>query len=309
MDGILNINKPPGKTSFDVVSRVKRLTGERRVGHAGTLDPAATGVLPISLGRAGRIIEFLQEATKTYRAQIELGVATDTYDESGQITQRGDASGINRKQFVAVLTPFTGLIYQTPPMYSAVKHQGKRLYQLARSGIQISRPSRPVEVHQLSLVDWQPSLATVEVTCSKGTYIRALAHDLGQALGCGAHLKNLIRSRYGIFDLAEAISIEQLEDACQHGYWQHFVHSPDRVLAHWAAIIVDDDSEQRIRNGCSCTLNNGPPDARTGNQTPDDRDVYCSGDRCRAYTRDGCFLGVLRFDLENRKWQPTKVFL
>jgi tRNA pseudouridine55 synthase len=309
MDGILNINKPPGKTSFDVVARVKRLTGERRVGHAGTLDPTATGVLPICLGRAGRIVEFLQEATKTYRAQVELGAATDTYDESGQITQRGDASGIDRKQLTAALTPFTGLIYQTPPMYSAVKHQGKRLYQLARAGIQISRPSRPVKIRQLLLIDWQPPLATIEVVCGKGTYIRALAHDLGQALGCGAHLKNLIRSRYGIFNLSEAISIEQLEDACQHGYWQHFVHSPDRALSHWAAIIVNDDGEQWIRNGRSFTLNNDPSPTQIGNQTQDNRDVYCSSDRCRAYTRDGCFLGVLRFDLENRKWQPTKVFL
>ena len=171
MDGILNIDKPWGKTSFSIVAMVKRLSGERRVGHAGTLDPAATGVLPVCLGQGTRIIEFLVDMTKAYRAEIELGVATDTYDTSGQITRRGDLSGISQRQLESALSPFRGLIQQTPPMYSAIKYQGKRLYQLARAGIEVERQSRPTKIHHLELIDWQPPVATLEIVCDKGTYI------------------------------------------------------------------------------------------------------------------------------------------
>jgi len=184
VDGILNINKPWGKTSFSIVAIVKRLSGERRVGHAGTLDPTATGVLPICLGQATRITEFLVDATKAYQAQIELGVTTDTYDASGKITQKRDPSEISQSQLESALTSFRGLIQQTPPMYSAVKYQGKRLYELARAGIKVDRESRPAKIYHLELIDWQPPSVTLEVVCGKGTYIRSLAHDLGQILGC-----------------------------------------------------------------------------------------------------------------------------
>ncbi len=213
VDGILNINKPCGMTSFSLVSIVKRLTGERHVGHAGTLDPTATGVLPICLGQGTRIVEFLVEATKAYRAEIELGVSTDTYDASGRVIQRGDPSGISQEQLTSALDSFRGLIQQTPPMYSAVKYQGKPLYELARAGITIERRSRPTKIHNLELVDWQPPVATIEIVCGKGTYIRSLAYDLGQALGCGAYLKSLIRQRCGFFDIRDAVSLPQFQDA------------------------------------------------------------------------------------------------
>ncbi len=224
MDGILNIDKPWGKTSFSIVSMVKRLTGERRVGHAGTLDPAATGVLPVCLGQGTRIIQFLLDATKAYRAQIEFGVATDTYDATGSITSKGDPSGVSREQLLSALTSFSGLIQQTPPMYSAVKHGGKPLYELARSGIKVERKSRLTWVYHLELIDWQPPVATIEVECGKGTYIRSLAHDLGQLLGCGANLKSLTRLRCGFFGIEDAVSMPQLEDALRYGYWQHFIY-------------------------------------------------------------------------------------
>ena len=296
MDGILNINKPQGKTSFSVVAMVKRLSGEQRVGHAGTLDPQATGVLPVCLGEGTRIIEFLAEATKAYRAQIELGVATDTYDASGKITYKGDSSGISREQLKLALTSFCGLIQQTPPMYSAVKYHGKRLYELARAGIEVERKSRLAKIYHLELIDWQPPVATIEVACGKGTYIRSLAHDLGQALGCGANLKSLIRLRYGLFDVADAVSLPQLEDAFRYGYWQRFVYPMDIVLLHWAAIVVNDDTGQLIRSG-------RPLDLR------DDSGEQADYLRCRVYTLDGCFLGVLRFSPERGQWQPEKVFL
>ena len=296
MDGILNINKPQGKTSFSIVAMVKRLSGERRVGHAGTLDPAATGVLPVCLGQGTRVIQFLVEATKAYQAQIELGVTTDTYDASGNITHRGDPSGISQEQLESALSSFRGLIQQTPPMYSAVKHQGRPLYQLARSGIEVNRRSRLTKIHHLELIDWQPPVVTIEVVCGKGTYIRSLAHDLGQRLGCGASLKSLIRLRCGLFDIKDAVSLPQLEDAFRYGYWQRFVYPIDIVLLHWTAMVVSDDTSREIRNGRPLVLagtDPGEPSSHT---------------HCRVYTPDGCFLGVLRFNPEKGQWQPEKVF-
>ncbi len=309
MDGILNINKPWGKTSFSIVAMVKRLTGERRVGHAGTLDPQATGVLPVCLGQGTRVIEFLVDATKAYRAQIELGVATDTYDASGRITQKGDPSGISQDQLAAELTSFCGLIQQTPPMYSAVKYHGKPLYELARAGITVERRSRLAKIFNLELIDWQPPVATIEVVCGKGTYVRSLAHDLGQTLGCGANLKSLIRLRCGPFDIKEAVSVPQLEDAFRYDYWQRFVYPIDTVLLDWTAMVVSDDMGRIIRNGCPLVLENNDSGKGTGYIEQDITKRSSLGDRCRVYTPDGSFLGVLYFNPEKGQWQPKKVFL
>lgn len=306
MNGILNVNKPEGRTSFSIVAMVKRLSGERRVGHAGTLDPLATGVLPVCLGQGTRITEFLVEATKHYQAQIELGVATDTYDACGKITQQGDPSGISREQLEAVLTSFRGLIQQTPPMYSSVKYGGKRLYKLARAGISVERKSRPTKIHSLELVDWQTPVATVEVVCGKGTYIRSLAHDLGQVLGCGACLKSLIRLRCGFFDIEGAVSVPHLEDAFRHGYWRCLVYPIDIVLLHYSAVVISGDTGRTIRNGGPLVLNCG--DSSHGTGCPDLVSPH-SGNRCRIYTSDGYFLGVLHFNAETGQWQPEKVCL
>lgn len=290
MDGILNINKPWGKTSFSVVSLVRRLVGERRVGHAGSLDPAATGVLLICLGRGTRVIEFLMEATKVYRAQIELGVTTDTYDASGKIVQSRDPSGVSRRQLESALASFCGLIQQIPPMYSAVRYHGKHLYELARAGIEVERKSRPAKIHHIELIDFAPPLVTIEVVCGKGTYIRSLAHDLGELLGCGANLKSLIRLECGPFRIEDAISLPQLEDAFRCGYWHRFVYPIDAILLPWAAMIVSDDTERIIKSGCPLS------------------GFSSAGNHCRVYTPDGCFLGVLRFNPEREQWQPEKVF-
>jgi len=309
MDGIFNINKPWGETSFRMVAMVKRLTGERRVGHAGTLDPAATGVLPVCLGQGTRVTEFLVEATKAYRAEIELGVVTDTYDASGRTIQSGDASGINREQLESALASFCGLIWQTPPMYSAVKYQGRPLYKLARAGITVERSSRLAKINHLQLVDWQWPVATVEVVCGKGTYIRSLAYDLGQALGCGAYLKSLIRLRCGPFDIKDAVSLSQLEDAFRYGYWQHLVYPIDSVLLHWSAMVVSDDAVEGIRNGRPLLLAKEGED-EGGEYFEQHIPANSSSETCcRAYDLDGRFLGVLRFDSGSGRWRPEKVFV
>jgi len=309
VDGILNIDKPWGRTSFSIVAAVRRLTGERRVGHAGTLDPAATGVLPVCLGQGTRVIEFLLDATKTYRAEIELGVATDTYDGSGRIVQRGDPSRISQDQLESALASFYGVIQQIPPMYSAVKYHGKPLYKLARAGITVERKSRLARIHRLELIDWRSPIATIEVDCGKGTYIRSLAHDLGQALGCGAHLRSLIRLRYGIFDVKDTIAIPQLEDAFRYGYWQCFVHPIDSVLLHWAAVVVNDDTGQDVRNGRPLVLGDGDEGKGSSYLQQPMPTGSSYENRCRAYALDGRFLGMLRFNSERGQWQPEKVFL
>ena len=294
MDGILNFNKPTGRTSFNIVAMVKRLTGEKHVGHAGTLDPMAQGVLPVCLGQATRLVEYLMDANKTYRAEIELGVSTDTYDREGEITQRGDASGITLEQIKTALNAFRGVITQIPPMYSAVKHQGKPLYELARAGINVERKSRIAKIYSLEIKDWQYPVLTIEVVCGKGTYIRSLANDLGQALGCGASLKNLERSRCGIFEIGDAVTPERFEEACRGGYWESYLYPMDSILSHWETVIVGVEKAQAIRNGALINL--------------EDSTLKLESDYCRAYTWDGNLLGVLRFDTEKKQWQPEKVF-
>jgi len=295
MNGILNIDKPKGMTSFGVVAAVRRLTGQRRVGHAGTLDPDASGVLPVCLGQGTRVVEYLAEADKAYRAQIELGVTTDSYDASGSVTRRDDPSAISREQVEAALESFRGVIEQVPPMYSAVKYQGKRLYQLARQGIEVDRKARPVRIDRLDIIDWQPPVVVIDVVCGKGTYIRSLAHDLGQALGCGASLKGLVRRRYGVFDVDSAVPLAHLEEAFHCCYGQRYLYPIDSVLMDWTAAIVDDDTAQKISYGQPVALEGD------SGENGDNR-------RCRAYTLDGGFLAVLHFDGEKGLWQPDKVF-
>jgi tRNA pseudouridine55 synthase len=290
VDGILNINKPRGRTSFSVVSLVKRLSGVKRVGHAGTLDPAASGVLPVCLGQARRVVPFLHDAAKLYKAQVEFGVTTDSYDATGNVTARSDPSGLSRQQIVSALESFRGLIEQTPPMYSALKHKGRPLYELARAGIEVERKSRPVQIYRLELRYWRTPRATLEVECSRGTYIRSLAHDLGQSLSCGAHLKSLVRLKYGCFDIRDAVSLPQLEQGFRNGDWTKFIYPLDIVFRDWAAVVVDDAAADDIRNGRPVALE------------------LADADRLRAYSGDGRFLGLLKFNREKGRWLVGRVF-
>lgn len=294
MDGILNINKPAGKTSFNVVASVKGLTGEKHVGHAGTLDPIAKGVLPVCLGQATRLVEYLMDTSKTYNAVIELGITTDSYDNDGKVIQKSSTSDIDLEQIMTVLDSFRGTITQIPPMYSAIKQNGKPLYQLARAGINVPRKKRDVKIFSLQVKEWQNPLITIEVTCGKGTYIRSLANDLGQMLGCGAILKNLERSRYGIFDIKEAITLEYFTDACRNGYWESLLYPMDSILSNWETVIVGEEKARAIRNGVPINL--------------EEKLVKNGVDCCRAYTGDGNLLSILRFNPEKQQWQPQKVF-
>ncbi len=292
MNGIFNIDKPVGMTSFAVVARVRRLSGERRVGHGGTLDPRAGGVLPVLLGDGTRLTEFLAEADKTYLALVELGVSTDTYDGEGRVTASCDPSGIEKKHLEQALKEFSGEILQEPPMYSAVKHKGKRLYELARAGVEVERKPRPVTVRSIAIKGWQSPLLTMEVVCGKGTYIRSLAHDLGASLGCGAYLKELTRTVYGPFDIKDAVALGDLEAAFADGTWERYLKPIDTVLGGWGRVEVDGEAERVIRDGGYLKLSQADPAAG-----------------CLAAYGGGALLALLSYDEEKGKWHPDKVFL
>jgi tRNA pseudouridine55 synthase len=295
--GILNINKPAGMTSFAVVSLVRRLTGIRRVGHAGTLDPIADGVLPICLGQATRVVEYLVGSPKAYYATIRLGASTDTYDSEGTITATGDASGVTRTQVEAALREFVGEINQLPPMYSALKFEGQPLYRYARAGKEAPRQARTVSVYSLSLRKFEPPLLEAEMEAGRGTYVRSLAHDLGERLGCHAHLERLTRLRSGPFALAGAIGPDTLEEAVQAGSWQDFLHAPDTVLESWNAALLAEGHTRELCQGQTLLLE--PARQEQAEPAPDSL--------CRAYSLEGDFLGVLQY-LGGGYWRPEKVF-
>jgi tRNA pseudouridine55 synthase len=248
MDGILNVNKPSGPTSHDVVALIRKAARIKRVGHAGTLDPIATGVLIICLGNATRIVEYLMDWRKCYRATAVFGAETATEDATGEIVREADCSHLSREALEAVLPRFVGEILQTPPMVSAVHHEGQRLYELARAGKVVERAPRPVEIYSLSLVDFTPDTkpsATLDVECSKGTYIRTLCADIGKTLGCGAYMSALTRTAVGRFKLEDALSL----DAIEQGPIEDFLISIDDALANMPEVHISEEDEHRIANG------------------------------------------------------------
>ena len=227
INGILNVNKPYGLTSMEVVRRLKRASRQKKVGHGGTLDPVATGVVPICFGQATRMMEYLVDGRKEYRAEIELGVTTDTYDSMGTVVEERPVDGVTIEDVEAAIAPYLGTVKQVPPMYSALKRQGKRLYDLARQGIEVEREARDVTVYWTRLLDWTPPVISVEVGCGRGFYMRSFAHDVGEALGCGGHLKSLERLRSGGFYVADAVELDDAEEHFIEDTWSEMMHAPD----------------------------------------------------------------------------------
>jgi tRNA pseudouridine55 synthase len=291
MSGILNINKPAGMTSHDVVNAVRRASGQRRVGHAGTLDPIATGVLLVCVGNATRVSRFLTDSRKTYRADIHLGIATDTDDAEGQIIYQAPEVRVSREEVEEVLRGFVGTIQQVPPAYSAIKKDGQPMYKLARRGVKVQPEPRTVEIYRLEVTEWDLPRVQVEVECGKGTYVRALARDLGERLGCGAHVTALVRLASGRFTLDRAESLETVEEAFREGYWMYLMHPLDEALLDFEAMVVGPESERRIRNGQQVP---GPAGDGMGYR--------------RAYSTAGNFIGLLRYDPRTGLWQPDMVF-
>ncbi|MFM9106790.1 MAG: tRNA pseudouridine(55) synthase TruB [Chloroflexota bacterium] len=289
LDVYLVIDKPAGWTSFDVVARARRLLGEKKIGHAGTLDPAATGVLPLAVGNATKTLEYLSSASKSYLAEVTFGVETDSHDIDGVVTAVRDASRLDAAAVERALVRFRGPSEQVPPMHSAIKIGGRKLYELARRGEEIERAPRPVEIRRLDLVDWRPPTATLWIDCTKGTYIRSLARDLGDACGAGAYMSNLVRYRTGPFHLCEAMTMQDLAGRELPWEWPLLAAHPDMVALDLPAILLDVAGPLRWRQGSPVPAA-GP----------------AAGD-CRAYSEAGEWLGIGRADETGQTWRPAKV--
>lgn len=249
ISGFVVIDKPAGITSHDVVSRVRRILGTRKVGHTGTLDPFATGVLPVAVNDGTKVIPFLDEGKKIYVALLRLGITTDTLDMTGSILAESDPSTITSEQFLSTLTVFTGPISQIPPMYSAIKQNGQPLYKLARQGVAVERKARDVEIHSLELISFNLPHVAIRVVCSRGTYIRSLADDIGRRLGCGAALQELRRTASGPFTIEEAVTLEELENCAGEGRAETRCLSPLMVLSNLAEIPLTIDGAEGLRFG------------------------------------------------------------
>ncbi|WP_223636221.1 tRNA pseudouridine(55) synthase TruB [Corallococcus sp. EGB] len=248
MDGVLVIDKPLGPTSFDVVRQVRGLLKVKKAGHTGTLDPMATGVLPVCLGEATKVAGIITEGDKAYDAVVRLGVETDTQDAQGKPTAEAPVPPLTAPLLEAVLARFRGTFEQVPPMYSAVKVAGKRLYELARAGAEVERASRTVTVHELVLRDFSADRLTLSVRCSKGFYVRTLAYDLGRALGCGAHLEALRRTMSGPFTLARAIPLGDLASLPREAVAGRLV-SLAESLTDLPAVRVNAEEARRVSHG------------------------------------------------------------
>lgn len=247
--GFLNVLKPPGMTSAHVVAVARRLLGGAKVGHAGTLDPEAAGVLPLMIGKAARLFDVMQDKEKAYVTEVAFGVATDTQDAQGRVTQTGDTYP-DEAAIRAALAEFTGRIWQTPPMFSALKQDGKRLYELARDGRQAEVAAREVTVHELRLRGLtQPHGALLYVRCSKGFYVRTLCQDLGVRLGCPAHMRFLLRTQSGPFTLETAHTLEAISQAARAGTLPALLLPPEAAIAHLSVIDVPGGLENAVRNG------------------------------------------------------------
>jgi tRNA pseudouridine55 synthase len=291
--GIFNINKPYGLTSHDVVAEVRRLLDVRRVGHAGTLDPIATGVLLVCVGQATRVAEYLMRGEKLYHATFHLGIETDTYDATGRVVRETPLPALSVEEIERALEQLRPMKQQLPPPFSAVRQGGERLYRLARRGIAVQLKPRSIEIIALEMRAWQPPLLTLEVRCSPGTYVRSLAHDLGVLLGVGAHVCALQRRASGAWRIEEAITLEQLRTAVVQGEWMQYLHPLDTALQDLPRLEVTEEMAMRVTQGQWVSIPDAP-----------------AAFPLRIYTPDGNLRALLRpADDKPGWWQPDKVFL
>jgi tRNA pseudouridine55 synthase len=288
--GVLVLDKTAGVTSFDAVALVRRRLGLKRVGHAGTLDPDATGVLPILLAEATKLMPYLADQDKEYVATLRLGVTTDTGDLGGSVLATSPVPVLSRAALEAACGPFVGRIKQVPPMYSAVHHQGRRLYELARQGVEVPRAPREVVVHAIDVEEVGVGDARLRIVCGKGTYVRVLAADLGAALGCGAAVAALVRTRVGPFTLAEAVPWAALAEEAPTALWAR-LRPADAALGGWPALRLDARAAARFEHGQACAI--APPGAAAGTLV-------------RVHVADGRLLGVGEV-IEGQRTRPVRV--
>ena len=263
MNGIVIVDKPSGWTSQDVTARLRRVFGTRRIGHGGTLDPMATGVLPVFVGRATRGVEFFEHAEKGYEAILVPGLTTDTEDTTGTVLTSREVS-LTKEQIEAVLPRFRGEILQVPPMYSALKVNGQKLCDLARKGREVAREPRPITIHELTFLGFEKGNVRLQVSCSKGTYIRTLCKDIGEALGCGACMGSLRRTRAGEYTLSDAVPLETLLES-EHP--EQYLRPVDSLFSSFPAVTLTANQEKRCRNGNAFSVTLAPGTYRAYSKT------------------------------------------
>lgn len=288
--GLLVVDKPVGPTSHDVVQRVRKAADTRRVGHTGTLDPRASGMLVLCLGKATRLSEYLIEKPKRYLAQIEFGRTTTTYDGEGEVVQESGRAP-DRDELAQALKGFQGRIEQRPPAYSAVRVQGQRAYDLSRRGAPPELAARPVTVYELNLRAYEPPRLELEVYCSAGTYIRSLAHDLGQAVGTGAYLSGLRRTQVGPFGLESAMELAALERSMERGGWRQHLLNPAAALPDVPTVVAQGETYERVRHGRVIAAE-GPAEGIG-----------------RALDAEGNLIAILEATEDGLAWHPHKVFV
>jgi tRNA pseudouridine55 synthase len=298
-EGVLAIWKPAGWTSHDVVAKARRLLGVRRIGHTGTLDPAVTGVLPLCVGRATRFVEYLQEMPKTYEATLRFGIATDTEDLEGTVTEEADASFLTEERMKDAVLSFLGEIDQVPPMVSAVKVNGKRLYELAREGVTVERKARRVTIHAVEILVIEAGKSRPEirftVRCSKGTYIRTLCVDIGRRLGVPALMASLIRTESAGLGPNDCVTLEQIPELIAHGSLQGKIRPGDRLLDHLPRTAVGLPEAEHVLQG-------KPAAAASLDPVPEKAGLW------RLYRSDGIFLGLFENDSAAGYLRAVKVF-
>lgn len=300
-NGIINVYKEAGYTSHDVVARLRGICKQKKIGHTGTLDPDAIGVLPVCLGSGTRLCDMLTDWDKEYIALLKLGVTTDTQDLSGQVLSRADevqlgtlTESVVRKAVMG----FVGDYEQIPPMYSALKVNGKKLYELARAGQEVERKPRPVQIKEIEILQMTLPCVKFRVVCSKGTYIRTLCHDIGDILGCGGAMESLTRSRVGIFGIDEALTLEKIEKLRDEGHLSDIITAPDKIFADCRAVTVTQTGQKMAANGNH--LHDG---LLTAGILAEDLE------QVRVYDETGRFYGLYQYHRASEKFRPIKMFL
>ena len=294
INGILNIYKEKGYTSHDVVAKLRGITKQKKIGHTGTLDPDARGVLPVCLGKATKLCGMLTEKDKIYECVLLLGIETDTQDISGSVLVKKETAELEEKAVKDCIHGFIGTYSQVPPMYSALKVNGKKLYELAREGKTVERKARPVCFYEIEPLEFHLPLVKIRVTCSKGTYIRTLCHDIGEKLGCGGCMEELLRSRVGRYSLSESHTLAQVEAAVADGTVRDMIDPVEKVLADYPALYANSYGDRLLANGNPLSDNLVSPQHKEG--------------WVRMYASDGTFTGIFQWDAGKKKYYPVKMF-
>lgn len=312
--GIINVYKEAGYTSHDVVARLRGICKQKKIGHTGTLDPDAVGVLPVCLGNATRLCDMLTDRTKEYIALLRLGITTDTQDLSGTVLSEKQAS-VSPEQVKRIMDSFVGDSLQIPPMYSALKVNGKKLYEFAREGKEVERKARPVTIYALEILKEDHPEYTIRVECSKGTYIRTLCHDIGQQAGCGGVMAGLKRTRAGEFEISKAFTLDELQKRADKGELSQAVIPVEKMFEKLSVLYVREERMKALKNGNQLKVEDFLPDSGKAAASPEmdftgkAAKTAADGQEFRIYSHQGIFYGIYSYVEKYRLFCPVKLFL